>query len=97
MSTVKSVCEIYTARDLHVLWNTNWTHTQVQLAECPNSYLKAGSVSHGFQINAEYTRYLTEGAACREEGRHCRGESYPFCEHDYYLEAPLWATYAQLL
>ena len=97
MSTVKRVCEIYTARDLHVLWNTNWTHTRVQLEECPNSYLKAGSVSHGFQINDEYAKYLTEGAACREEGRHCRGESYPFCEHGYYLEAPFWATYSQLL
>jgi hypothetical protein len=97
MSTVPRVCEIYTSRKLRVLWNTNWTYTQVQNAQCPGSFYKQGSVSHGFQINDEYPRYLAKGKLCHKEGVHCRGESYPFCERGYYLEAPLWATYSQLM
>ena len=34
---------------------------------------------------------------CHTEGYHCRGESWPFCQHGYYTEAPLWATYSHLL
>ena len=97
MSTVKQVCNIYGRIGLPVLWNTNFSHTQTQFAKCPGSYLKAGSVSHGFQVNNELDKYETEGKLCRSEGTHCRGESFPFDQHGYYLEEPMWATYSQLL
>ena len=67
------------------------------MGECPRSYIKAGMVSHAFQVNGEADNYLGKGRICHTEGFHCRGESWPFCQRGYYLQQPLWATYSHLL
>ncbi len=54
-------------------------------------------VSHGFSTNYEADNMLGKGKICHTEGYRCRGESWPFCQHGYYTEAPLWATYSHLL
>ena len=77
--------------------NTNVKRLEKLVAECPGSYIKAGMVSHGFGVNGEADNYEGKGAICHTEGYHCRGESWPFCQHGYYTEAPLWATYSHLL
>ena len=77
--------------------NTNVERLEKLVAECPGSYIKAGMVSHGFSVNGEADNYEGKGKICHTEGYHCRGESWPFCQHGYYTEAPLWATYSHLL
>ena len=54
-------------------------------------------VSHGFSVNYEADNFNGKGVICHTQGYHCRGESWPFCQHGYYAEAPLWATYSHLL
>lgn len=95
MSTVKRVCQIYTSRGIRVLWNTNSTYTMEQFAECPGSFMKYGSISHGFQTTDEMDKWSPE--LCRKGGLHCRGESWPFMAEGYHDEAPLWATYTHLM
>ena len=97
MSTAPRVCDIYTRRSLHVLWNTNSTRLSQLVRECPGSFIKAGMVSHSFQVNFEADNYEGKGKICHTRGYHCRGESWPFCQRGYYLAAPLWATYSHLL
>ena len=53
-------------------------------------------VSHGFETNYEADNFAGKGTICHTRGYHCRGESWPFCQHGYYLEQPLWATYSHL-
>lgn len=97
MSTAPIICRSYTSRGIRVLWNTAPPRLNILVNECPGSYIKAGMVSHGFSVNYEADNYETKGKICHTPGYHCRGESWPFCQHGYYKEAPLWATYSHLL
>ena len=97
MSTAPIICKSYTSRGIRVLWNTEPSRLDVLVAECPGSYIKTGMVSHGFSVNYEADNYDAKGKICHTPGYHCRGESWPFCQHGYYTEAPLWATYSHLL
>jgi hypothetical protein len=98
MSEAPFVCAAYASVGIHVLWNKNDTFLTRLLAECPGSYIKCGMVSHSFQVNLiEADNYLGKGAICHTEGYHCRGESWPFMESGYWLQAPIWATYWHLM
>ena len=66
--------------------NTNVSRLEKLCAECPGSFIKAGMVSHGFGVNGEADNYEGKGKICHTEGYHCRGESWPFCQHGYYTE-----------
>eukprot|EP01052_Picozoa_sp_SAG31_P040563 SAG31_NODE_5903_length_2264_cov_1.843880_2_plen_419_part_00 len=96
MSAAPAICASYAKRNISVLWNTGVERLKQLVAECPGSYIKAGMVSHGFETNYEADNFVGKGTICHTEGYHCRGESWPFCQHGYYLEQPLWATYSHL-
>jgi hypothetical protein len=96
MSTAPAICASYAKRNISTLWNTDVARLKQLIAMCPASYIKAGMVSHGFQTNYEADNFVGKGTICHTEGYHCRGESWPFCQHGYYLEQPLWATYSHL-
>ena len=91
------VCRSYTSRGFKVLWNSQIDNLDYFLSICPGSFIKAGMVSHGFQVNYEADNMLGKGAVCHKQGIHCRGESWPFSQHGYFQEAPLWAVYAHKL
>ena len=70
---------IDSSRNISVLWNpasaknkTNVSRLQKLVADCPKSYIKAGMVSHSFQVNYEADNYLGKGKICHTEGYHCR-------------------------
>ena len=67
---------IDSSRNISVLWNTNAnpnaSRLQKLVADCPKSYIKAGMVSHSFQVNYEADNYLGKGKICHTEGYHCR-------------------------
>ncbi len=97
MSYSPDVCAAYKAANVRCLWNTHIDLLEKLLALCPGSYIKAGMVSHGFQVNFEADNYEEKGAICHAEDEHCRGESWPFMVEGYWLEAPVWSTYWHLL
>eukprot|EP00937_MAST-01D_sp_MAST-1D-sp2_P006900 g6900.t1 len=97
MSLSPGICAAYTSQGLRTLWNTNVSRLQPLVKMCPGSFIKAGMVSHAFQVNYEADNLLGKGEICHTAGYHCRGESWPFCQHGYYTADPLRATYAHLL
>ncbi len=94
---VRPICDIYTTDKLHPLWNDGIDQLTYQTAQCPGSFIKAGMVTHGFQVNYEYDNYFNKGKICHTAGYHCRGESWPFSVEGYFAYAPLQCTFAHLL
>lgn len=68
MSTAPTICHTYSSAGFRVLWNTNITRLERLVSECPGSYIKAGMVSHSFQVNYEADNYLGKGKICHTEG-----------------------------
>lgn len=97
MGISPAICKSYTKRGIRVLWNSNIDRLQQWINLCPGSFIKAGMVSHGFQLNYEADNYEGKGKICHAPGQHCRGESWPFMVSGYFDEAPIWATYWHLL
>ena len=76
-------------------FGTNMTKQDWVTDNCPCSYRKAGQVSHGYQLNTEYTDYMTLGALARTVQDNCtlrvRGElSSNSTESGWWLAAPYW-------
>jgi hypothetical protein len=97
MALAPAMCSNYASAQVRVLWNKGVEQLEQLVAECPGSFIKAGMVTHGYQVNDEADNYLGKGKICHTEGFSCRGESWPFCQDGFYAAAPLWSTYTHLL
>jgi len=92
LSLGPAVCKSYSSRGIAVLWNSH--EIEKFLSLCPGSDVKAGQVSHGFQVTGEADNINSKANYCHQEGYHCRGETWAFSQAGDYKEAPLWATFA---